>query len=83
MMYGAQSIALGHHVSQIAFVAVSYALQEVVIAGGFESMSNVPFYLSGGARTGFKFGHQQLVDGLLRDGLTDVYDGQHMVHMVL
>lgn len=50
---------------------------DVVIAGGMESMSNVPFY-SSNMRWGNKYGHVQLSDGLAKDGLTDVYDGQAM-----
>jgi acetyl-CoA C-acetyltransferase len=50
---------------------------EVVIAGGMESMSNVPFY-SKNMRWGNKYGHTQLEDGLAKDGLTDVYDGKAM-----
>ena len=50
---------------------------EVVVAGGMESMSKVPYYITTG-RTGNKFGDQKLVDGLMRDGLIDAYDQQHM-----
>lgn len=50
---------------------------DVVLAGGTESMSNVPFYVEG-ARTGFKFGDQKLVDGMIKDGLWDVYNDYHM-----
>jgi len=50
---------------------------DVVLAGGMESMSQVPFYDSS-ARWGAKFGHQKLIDGLLRDGLTDAYYNQSM-----
>lgn len=64
--------------------AVSIAAQQillgdakVVVAGGMESMSQVPYY-DAAARWGAKFGHQQLVDGLLKDGLTDVYSDQAM-----
>ncbi len=60
---GAQSILLGD--------------AAVVIAGGMESMSNVPFY-SDTMRWGHKYGNVQLVDGLAKDGLTDVYDGKAM-----
>ncbi len=49
---------------------------EVVVAGGMESMSNVPHYLDG--RHGVKLGDIKMKDGLLRDGLIDVYDGVHM-----
>src|SRR3954452_13312706 len=44
----------------------------VIVAGGTESMSNTPHYLPN-FRTGAKFGDQTLVDGVLRDGLTDAY----------
>jgi acetyl-CoA C-acetyltransferase len=60
---GAQSILLGD--------------AEVVIAGGMESMSNVPFYTDS-LRWGNKYGNTSLIDGLAKDGLTDVYDGQAM-----
>jgi acetyl-CoA C-acetyltransferase len=50
---------------------------DVVIAGGMESMSNVPFY-SEHVRWGNKYGNVSLVDGLAKDGLTDVYDGKAM-----
>ncbi len=60
---GAQSILLGD--------------ADVVVAGGMESMSNVPFY-SDSLRWGNKYGNVQLIDGLAKDGLTDVYDGKAM-----
>jgi acetyl-CoA C-acetyltransferase len=59
VMLGAQSIMLGQN--------------DVVIAGGTESMSNIPYYLLK-ARTGYKYGNGELIDGLQFDGLTDVYD---------
>ncbi|KAL9578668.1 MAG: hypothetical protein Q9212_005573, partial [Teloschistes hypoglaucus] len=49
----------------------------VVVAGGTESMSNVPHYLPT-LRKGSKYGNDTLVDGLLKDGLTDAYSSQHM-----
>ncbi|EON64194.1 acetyl-CoA C-acetyltransferase [Coniosporium apollinis CBS 100218] len=49
----------------------------IVVAGGTESMSNAPHYLPN-MRTGAKFGNQTLVDGVLKDGLTDVYKNEHM-----
>ncbi len=55
---GAQSIALGE--------------AEIVIAGGMESMSNTPFYLPTN-RWGHKYGNVSIVDGLLRDALSDAY----------
>ncbi|KAK5172299.1 erg10, acetyl-CoA C-acetyltransferase [Saxophila tyrrhenica] len=50
---------------------------DVIVAGGAESMSNAPHYLPN-MRTGAKFGDQTLVDGILRDGLSDAYSSQHM-----
>ncbi len=50
---------------------------DIVIAGGMESMSNVPFYIDS-MRWGNKYGNTQLIDGLAKDGLTDVYDGKAM-----
>ncbi len=50
---------------------------DIIVAGGMENMSSVPHYLGNG-RTGQKLGDLKLVDGLLRDGLLDAYDGQHM-----
>ena len=61
--YGTQSILLGD--------------ASVVIAGGMESMSNVPFYADQ-MRWGNKYGNSMLIDGLAKDGLTDVYDGKAM-----
>ncbi|MBC6399917.1 MAG: acetyl-CoA C-acyltransferase [Ekhidna sp.] len=60
VMLGAQSIMLG--------------INDVVLAGGMESMSNVPFYVPK-ARFGYKYGHGQMVDGLMHDGLWEVYNG--------
>lgn len=65
----------------IALAAQSIALgdADIVIAGGMESMSNVPFY-SDSMRWGNKYGNVTLTDGLAKDGLTDVYDGKAMGH---
>jgi acetyl-CoA C-acetyltransferase len=49
----------------------------IAIAGGMESMSNVPYY-TGEMRWGNKYGNTALIDGLARDGLTDAYDGLAM-----
>jgi len=51
--------------------------QEVMVAGGMESMSNVPYYLMKG-RAGFGYGHQQVEDAIVKDGLWDVYNQFHM-----
>ena len=50
---------------------------DIVVAGGMESMSNVPFYVDS-MRWGNKYGNSTLIDGLAKDGLTDVYDGKAM-----
>lgn len=63
IILAAQSIALGEN--------------DIVVAGGMESMSNVPYYLDK-ARTGYRLGHGQMTDGLLKDGLWDVYNDYHM-----
>ncbi len=49
----------------------------VVIAGGMENMSSVPHYFQQG-RTGQKLGDMKLIDGMVKDGLTDVYSRTHM-----
>lgn len=63
----------------IAQAAQSIALgdADIVVAGGMESMSNVPFYVDQ-MRWGNKYGNTSLIDGLAKDGLTDVYDGKAM-----
>ena len=50
---------------------------DIVIAGGMENMSSVPFYLEN-LRWGNKYGNTSVIDGLAKDGLTDVYDGMAM-----
>lgn len=50
---------------------------DIVVAGGMESMSNVPYYLSK-HRFGSKLGHAQAEDGIIKDGLWDVYNDFHM-----
>ncbi|NQV30486.1 MAG: thiolase family protein [Candidatus Marinimicrobia bacterium] len=61
----------------LASQAIQVGDANVVIAGGMESMSNVPYYLPG-ARTGQRLGNGEMIDGLLRDGLQNAYDGIHM-----
>jgi acetyl-CoA C-acetyltransferase len=51
--------------------------RDIVVAGGMESMSNVPFYAPN-MRWGNKYGNVSMVDGLAKDGLTDAYDNQAM-----
>jgi acetyl-CoA C-acetyltransferase len=61
----------------IAAQAIKAGDRDVVVAGGMESMSQAPHYLGNG-RTGAKLGDLKLVDGMLRDGLLNAYDGVHM-----
>ena len=56
--------------------AIQLGDAEIVVAGGMENMSMVPHYLNG--RVGKKMGPINMEDGLLKDGLTNVYDGKHM-----
>jgi acetyl-CoA C-acetyltransferase len=57
--------------------AIALGDAEVVVAGGMESMSNAPYY-DRSARTGVRMGNVELVDGLIHDGLWDVYGQTHM-----
>jgi acetyl-CoA C-acetyltransferase len=50
---------------------------EIVVAGGMESMSNCPYLLKG-ARSGYRFGNQEMLDAMIVDGLWDVYGDYHM-----
>ena len=67
----------GLKTTMLAAQAIMVGDAEVVIAGGMENMSQIPFYLNN-ARNGFKMGDQKIVDGMLRDGLIDAYDNIHM-----
>ena len=61
----------------LAAQAIRCGDAQIVVAGGMESMSNVPYYLPG-ARTGLRLGHKEITDGLILDGLWDVYNQVHM-----
>ncbi|MCW3463809.1 acetyl-CoA C-acyltransferase [Chitinophaga nivalis] len=63
IMLAAQSIQLGDN--------------DIVVAGGMENMSAAPYYLDK-ARTGYKLGHGNVIDGVIRDGLWDPYKDYHM-----
>lgn len=69
--------ASGSKAISLAYSSILAGDNEVVLAGGMESMSNVPFYLEN-HRFGNKLGHHNLVDGLIKDGLWDVYNNVHM-----
>jgi acetyl-CoA C-acetyltransferase len=61
----------------LAAQAIMVGDADVIIAGGMENMSSVPYYLPK-LRSGSKMGHQQVVDGMIKDGLWDVYNDFHM-----
>jgi acetyl-CoA C-acetyltransferase len=67
---GAKSIIL-------AAQTIMLGVNDIVVAGGMESMSNTPYYLDK-ARDGYHLGHGQLTDGAIKDGLWDVYNDYHM-----
>lgn len=57
--------------------AIAAGAQEIVAAGGMENMSQIPYYLEK-ARYGYGYGNGTLIDGLAKDGLTDVYSQKAM-----
>jgi len=63
LIFAAQAIRLGD--------------AEVVVAGGMESMTNAPYYMAKG-RSGYRYGNSELIDGIVRDGLQDPYNGDMM-----
>jgi acetyl-CoA C-acetyltransferase len=63
ILFGAKTIALGD--------------ADLVVSGGMESMSNAPYYLMR-ARTGFRMGNGEVIDGMIHDGLWDPYGNFHM-----
>jgi acetyl-CoA C-acetyltransferase len=63
VVFGAKTVMLGD--------------ADLVVAGGMESMSNVPYYLSK-ARTGYRMGDDKIIDGMIFDGLWDPYSNSHM-----
>ncbi|KAF5960654.1 hypothetical protein HYC85_001863 [Camellia sinensis] len=69
--------ASGMKATMLAAQSIQLGINDVVVAGGMESMSNVPKYLAE-ARKGSRLGHDSLVDGMLKDGLWDVYNDYGM-----
>lgn len=67
---GMKAIALGAQ-------SIQLGLADVVVAGGMENMSQIPYYVPN-ARWGYKYGHAEFVDGLAKDGLSDAYNQQAM-----
>lgn len=68
--------AAGMKASIIGAQQIQLGLEDLVITGGMESTSNVPHYTA--LRQPFKVGDVKCIDGLLKDGLTDVYNNFHM-----
>jgi len=69
--------ASGMKAIMLAATSVASGENDIVLAGGMESMSNVPYYLDK-ARNGYRLGNGQIIDGLVKDGLWDVYNDYHM-----
>ncbi|CAE7565307.1 unnamed protein product [Symbiodinium microadriaticum] len=69
--------ASGMKATMLAALSIASGYRNCVVAGGMESMSNIPYYLPN-ARTGYRLGNNTVVDGLIHDGLWDVYNDQHM-----
>ncbi|MFS7983864.1 putative acetyl-CoA C-acetyltransferase [Helianthus anomalus] len=69
--------ASGMKATMLAAQSIQLGQNDIVVAGGMESMSNVPKYVAE-ARKGSKFGHDTLVDGILKDGLWDVFNDYKM-----
>ncbi len=61
----------------LAAQAIMLGDAEIVVAGGMENMSLTPYYLEK-ARNGYRMGHGKLIDGMIKDGLWDVYNNFHM-----
>jgi acetyl-CoA C-acetyltransferase len=61
----------------LAAQAVTLGDQEIVVAGGMESMSNCPYLLKG-ARSGYRLGNQEIFDSMIVDGLWDAFENYHM-----
>ncbi len=64
--------ASGMKAVMLAAQSIMLGINDVVVAGGMESMSNVPYYIPK-ARFGYKYGNAEMVDGLVKDGLFEVY----------
>jgi len=69
--------ASGMKAVMIAYNQIVSGEADIIVAGGMESMSNVPYYLPK-ERFGSRLGHSQVVDGIIKDGLWDVYKDFHM-----
>ncbi|KAJ2120876.1 Acetyl-CoA acetyltransferase A, mitochondrial [Coemansia sp. RSA 720] len=66
--------ASGMKAVMLAAQNIQLGIQPTMVAGGMESMSNVPYYV----QRGTQYGHSELTDGIIKDGLWDVYNKIHM-----
>jgi acetyl-CoA C-acetyltransferase len=64
--------ASGLKATMLAAQSIMLGDADIVVSGGMENMSQTPYYLDS-ARYGYKYGHGQTIDGIVKDGLTDVY----------
>lgn len=69
--------ASGMKAVMVAYNQIVSGEADIIVAGGMESMSNVPYYLPK-ERFGSRLGHSQAIDGIIKDGLWDVYKDFHM-----
>jgi len=69
--------ASGMKAVMLSSMSISSGYRNIMIAGGMESMTNIPYYLPS-ARAGLRLGNSTVVDGLIHDGLWDIYNNQHM-----
>ena len=67
----------GLKAAMLATQAIQVGDADIIIAGGFENMSQAPYLLSKG-RDGYRLGHGKLIDSMITDGLWDVYNDTHM-----
>jgi acetyl-CoA C-acetyltransferase len=69
--------ASGMKAIMLAAQSIMTGANDVVVAGGMESMSNIPYYLDK-ARNGYRMGNGTIIDGMIKDGLWDPYGNVHM-----
>ncbi|CRG92207.1 acetyl-CoA C-acetyltransferase [Talaromyces islandicus] len=70
--------ASGLKAIMLATQTIQTGAADIIVAGGMESMSNTPHYITN-MRTGAKYGHQNMVDGIMKDGLMDAYGKQELM----
>lgn len=69
--------ASGMKALMLATQSIRLGDQDIVVAGGMESMTNAPYYIPK-ARSGYRYGNAEIIDGIVRDGLQDPYKGYMM-----